>query len=133
MSTGKINTVDNFSNRLDLLLKLSKTKKNKLAVDIRVTPQAITQMTKGKSNPSPQMLKALSEYFKVNEEWLEYGTGEKEKKFEVTKVFIPHDSKSEKLEKAYVLLNDESEEVLDNMISLLLQFKNARGGGSQQG
>jgi transcriptional regulator with XRE-family HTH domain len=75
MSIKKINTIDNFPNRLESLIKSTNSKKNRLAENIGLTPQAITQMTKGKSKPSPQTLKSLAREFDVSEQWLETGEG----------------------------------------------------------
>jgi transcriptional regulator with XRE-family HTH domain len=78
MSTKKIDSCGLFSNRLTLLLKENRIRKNKLAEEIGLTPQAITHMTKGRSNPSPQTIKSIARFFKVTEDWLEYGTGIKD-------------------------------------------------------
>jgi len=94
MSTKKVITDNNFSKRLDTLVKTSGERANKIAGDVRLTPTAISNMSKGRSNPSPSTLKLLSDYFKVSEEWLAYGTGEKEKKFAVTQIFEPEPKKT---------------------------------------
>lgn len=84
MSIEKNTVKEDFLNRLDLLIKISKTRKVNLAQEIGISPSAITEIVKGRSNPSPQTLKSLSRFFKVNEEWLEYGTGDKYTEYEPT-------------------------------------------------
>lgn len=66
-----------FSNRLEILIKENKTKKKDLAAVIGLTPGAITNMIKGWSNPSLNTIRAIARYYRVNEEWLEHGTGER--------------------------------------------------------
>lgn len=68
--------LDIFSTRLELLLKENKTKKKVLAVAIGLTPSAITEMVKGRSNPSLHTIRSIALYYHVSEEWLEHGTGE---------------------------------------------------------
>ena len=81
---------DNFSNRLEILIKDNKTKKKDLAAAIELTPQAITEMTKGRGNPSFKTVKAIANYYHVNEQWLAYGTGEimePDEKYSVTGLY----------------------------------------------
>lgn len=68
--------IDLFCNRLELLIKENKTKKKDLAAAIGLTPQAITEMVKGRSKPSLHTIRSIALYYHVNEEWLEFGTGE---------------------------------------------------------
>jgi transcriptional regulator with XRE-family HTH domain len=104
MSREKNTETDIFSQRLELLLKNSMIKKNALAKEIGISAQAITEMVKGRSKAAPQTIKQLSKFFQVSEEWLEYGTGEKNKVFEVTTVFMPQNKKAEHTPVAEVIL-----------------------------
>ncbi|MGE3551095.1 MAG: helix-turn-helix domain-containing protein [Geobacter sp.] len=66
--------MNNFSNRLEILIKESKTKKKVLAEAIGLSPAAITEMVKGRSGASGTSIRAIANYYHVREEWLEYGT-----------------------------------------------------------
>ncbi len=68
--------VNNFCNRLEILIKENKTKKKDLAKEVGVTPAAVTNLVKGYSNPSLQTIKSIASYYRVSEEWLAYGAGE---------------------------------------------------------
>jgi SOS-response transcriptional repressor LexA len=68
--------MNNFSSRLEILIKENKTKKKDLAAAIGLTPSAITDMVKGRSNSTTPTRRAIANYYHVSEEWLEYGTGE---------------------------------------------------------
>lgn len=94
LSTKKIHSDDFFITQLISLIDSKGIKKNRLAAEVGVTPTAITNIIKGRSKPSSQMVKSISRYFGVSEEWLEYGTGQKEKQYEVTTVFIPEIKKT---------------------------------------
>lgn len=104
MSTKKIIATKIISERLQQLIDETGIKKGKLASKIGLTPGAISQMLGGKSGASAQTIKYLAAEFNVNEEWLEYGTGEKERKFEVTKIIIPETKKAEHTPIAEVIL-----------------------------
>ena len=89
MSTKKMTEKNIFSEQLQRLLLESGIKKNKLSSEIGVNPAYITLLAQGKRDPSEQTIKSLARYFKVSEEWLEYGTGEKDKSYVVTTIYEP--------------------------------------------
>lgn len=66
--------MDNFSNRLNILIKENKTKKKVLAEAIGLSPQQISGMSKGKSGTTKPVVRAIADFYRVREEWLEYGT-----------------------------------------------------------
>lgn len=68
--------VNNFANRLKILINENKTKKKDLAEAIGLTPSAITNLVKEWSKPSTVTIKSIAAYYHVNPEWLEHGTGE---------------------------------------------------------
>lgn len=68
--------MNNFSNRLEILIKENKTKKKDLAKAIGMAPSSITDMVKGRNNSTTPVIRAIAQYYHVNPEWLEHGTGE---------------------------------------------------------
>lgn len=95
MSNKKTTATKIISDRLKSLIDESGIKKGILAKNIGVSPGMITQLLSGESGASSRTIKALAKEFKVSEEWLEYGTGEKEQHFEVTTVYVPETKKAE--------------------------------------
>lgn len=69
--------IEKFCNRLEILIKENKTKKRDLAEEIGKSPQSITEMVKGRMNPSLETIRAIARFYKVSEEWLEHGSGHK--------------------------------------------------------
>ncbi|QOX78764.1 helix-turn-helix transcriptional regulator [Trichlorobacter lovleyi] len=82
-----------FHKQLKTLMDERGTKKGVLAKAINVSPGLITQYLSGDSGVSPRTRKAICDYFMVNEEWLEYGTGDKELRFEVVQEIGPETKK----------------------------------------
>lgn len=68
--------MDNFAKRLGLLIKENDATQKELAEAIGMSPQSITEMKKGRSETTKPVVRAIADFYKVNEEWLEYGTGE---------------------------------------------------------
>jgi len=66
--------LNKFSNRLEILIKENKTKKKDLAEAVNLSPSMITDMVKGRGNPSLKTIRSIANYYSVREEWLEYGT-----------------------------------------------------------
>lgn len=66
--------MNKFSNRLEILIKENKTKKKDLAEAVNLSPSMITDMVKGRGNPSLKTIRSIANYYRVREEWLEYGT-----------------------------------------------------------
>lgn len=68
--------LNNFDKRLEILIKENNTKKKDLAVAVDLSPSMITDMVKGRGNPSLKTIKSIANYYHVSEEWLAYGAGE---------------------------------------------------------
>ena len=82
--------MNNFSNRLELLIKENKTKKKDLAAAIGMAPSSITDMVKGRNNSTTPVIRAIAGYYHVNPDWLETGAGEvmePDERFAVTQLF----------------------------------------------
>lgn len=68
--------MNNFANRLEMLIKENKTKKKVLAAAIGMSASSITEMVKGRNNSTTPTIRAIAGFYHVNPEWLEHGTGE---------------------------------------------------------
>lgn len=93
----------------------------------------MTEMVKGRSGAGTLTIKALADFFHVNEEWLEYGTGEKERKFEVTTVYEPEkqtgiDNPKKKIIYAYVdaLSADDLDEEIERYAAKFSAARNTK-------
>lgn len=86
MSTEKFTVDEYFCNRLKLLIGNKRGEKSSLARSISVKPATIGEMLANRSRPSERTLCAIAEHFRVNEEWLAYGIGNKDRSFTVTEI-----------------------------------------------
>jgi len=105
MSTKKTTTTKIISERLKLLLDESGIKKGVLAKNIGVSAGMITQLLSGESGASPRTIKSIAREFSVSEEWLEYGTGNKNCHYEVRSIYIPQPPKTEHSSMAETVLD----------------------------
>jgi len=72
--------------RLKKARKALHYKQKDVAKDLGITTQHLSALENGKTQPSEQLLKAYSNRFNINEDWLIFGKGELfEKKYEVTR------------------------------------------------
>jgi len=118
--------MNNFANRLEMLIKENKTKKKVLAAAIGMSASSITEMVKGRNNSTTPTIRAIAGFYHVNPEWLEHGTGEI---MEPVNTINIENEKNARLKMAYELLNEESDEELEDLIFKLLQKKKTRSEG----
>lgn len=62
--------VDCFSTRLEQTIKENKVSKKKIAKDLGINPQAISNYTKMERLPRLEIVVRLAEYFNVSVDWL---------------------------------------------------------------
>ncbi|MCE7072014.1 helix-turn-helix domain-containing protein [Dyadobacter sp. CY327] len=74
----------NFNERLAALMEESGDTAYSLAKSTELSETTIGRLLKGQNDPSAGTLQVLSEYFKVNTEWLETGTGEQSRSLPVS-------------------------------------------------
>lgn len=65
-----------FSERLNFFINSSKLKQKDIAVKLRVTTKHLSQLVRGRANPSGKLLEDLEKFFNLNLKWLETGEGE---------------------------------------------------------
>lgn len=65
-----------FSERLSALIEVLDIKKVRFAERIKVDQSYITQLTKGRNEPSDRVVAAICREFHVNETWLRNGEGD---------------------------------------------------------
>jgi transcriptional regulator with XRE-family HTH domain len=95
--------------RIKLLRKsLYKTQKE-MGIDLGVTDSAITQIEKGKSNISDQLIKLICKTYNVSESWLRTGEGE---------MFVENDGTILAALVAEYDLNDIEEKILKTYLEL---------------
>ncbi len=65
-----------FSERLSILIETLGIKKVRFAERIKVDQSYVTQLTKGRNEPSDRVVVAICREFSVNETWLRTGEGD---------------------------------------------------------
>lgn len=65
-----------FSTRLKIFIKSLKLKQKDFSVKLRITPKHLSQLVRGKANPSDKLLDDLERHYNLNLIWLETGEGE---------------------------------------------------------
>lgn len=79
--------------RLKEIRKTAGLSQASFAEKIGLKQSSYNEIETGKRAPSEPVLASVSYRFQINEEWVKYGIGDKEKKFEVTQVYEPAEKK----------------------------------------
>lgn len=119
--------------RIKELRKAKKMTQKELASRIGLSRNFITQLETGKKKPSPRTVSALCREFGVYEEWLRFGTGKKKIVIEsdtastVSKLMDKNNPLYDSILKimiSYQKLDDDSRDVIDHLINVLVSKKN---------
>lgn len=76
MSIKKITVDECFLQRIEKLIEINELNRSSFAKKLKVTPSAITELLKGRSKPSAQLINSICREFCVSEDWLTKGEGE---------------------------------------------------------